>query len=354
MKRTAFCVVVAAVMPLATASLARERQTAGPSSPRIRTLSLVPAQIDAAMVPALLPNADELTAGDAAALYAKAAQMLPSNLNQQQIRAWLRLPLGDVPQAEAQQVLRQAETSLKQVDLGALCKDCNWPPFVPGTMPAHLKECRLLTQLLCLKARLQIAQGQHDDAVGTMRTGLAMARHLGQGPTVVQGLVGVAMAAMALQRIEDIAQTEDSPNLYPALQALSRPLIDLEKPITSELNSLALNPQYNALTRAAMQRQLEQSFERVRQLMHRLDRDVAALQCIEALRHYAATHDGQLPPQLGDIPGIEVPDDPTTQKPFGYRQDGSKAVLDAAAPEGGQARDAVRYEITLSPKSPAR
>lgn len=349
MKRTVIYALIAAMLVVPMASPARQRQTTGSSSPRIRTLALAPAPIDAARSYSLLPSADELTNGDAVALYTKAAQALPGNLNQQQIHNWLRTPLDKLPQAEAQQVVQQAQTSLQQVELGSRCKDCNWPPFTPGTNPAHLKEYRALAQLLCLKARLQMLQNQYDDAVSSMRTGLAMARHVGESPTLVQGMVGVAMAAQVLRNVEDIAQFKGGPNLHPALEALPRPLIDLEKPIASELSSLASNPQYNVLVRVAMRRHLKESHARVRQLMHRLDRNVAALQCIEVLRHYAATHDGQLPKQTTDITDTTVPKNPETQKPFGYRLDGSKAILDAAAPQGGRPRDAVRYEITLAP-----
>jgi len=93
---------------------------------------------------------------------------------------------------------------------------------------------------------------------------------------------------------------------------------------------------------------LEESYTRVRQLMHRVDGTVAALRSIEALRHYAATHAGQLPAQLSDITDIVAPNDPATGKPFSYHRGGSKAMLEAAAPKGGGPRDAVHYEITVA------
>jgi hypothetical protein len=82
--------------------------------------------------------------------------------------------------------------------------------------------------------------------------------------------------------------------------------------------------------------------------MNRLEGDVAALQCLEALRHYAASHSGQLPKQLSEITGVQVPADPGTGKPFAYRYDGSKAVLEVSAPKGGTPRDSTRYEITVA------
>ena len=216
-------------------------------------------------------------------------------------------------------------------------------------MPANLREYRTLTFLLCLEACLQMAQGQYDNALATIQTGLAASKHIGEAPTVVQGMVGVAMAAMTLRCLEDMAQAPDSPNLHAALEDFPQPLVDLEIPIAAKLNNLKSNKQYNVLTRAMMRRQLEKSYTRLRQLMHRLDGTVAALQGIEALRHYAATHASQLPAQLSDITDVVIPDNPVTGKPFSYRREGAKAMLEAAAPKGGRPRDAVRYEITIAP-----
>jgi hypothetical protein len=299
------------------------------------------------------PSIDEplpayLTDEDGAAFYAKAAQALPSALNYQQIHTWLRVPLADLPQAQAQRILQQAQTSLDHVARGTRCKACNWPPFKPGTMPAHHKEYRMLTQLINLKARLQIAQGRFDEAIATMEANLAMAKHVGEAPTVMQGMIGVAMAAMTLQRVEDLAQTKGAPNLHEALKTLPRPLVDLNVPMSSELKSLETNKQFNVLTRAVMRRHLQTSFDRVRLLMHRLDGTVAALQTIEGLRHYAATHDGQLPAQLADITDIAIPNNPVTQEPFIYKHSGPRAVLEVPASKGGTPRDAVHYEITMA------
>lgn len=348
MKRTVTCSLIALVSVLPAGVQAATRQKAAPDSPRIRFLVLVPAQIDPTRADALLPKPEELTDGDGAAFYAKAAQALPRTLNEQQIRSWLKAPLADLPRAQIQSTLQPAQASLDHGARGAVCKGCNWPPFTPGTMPANLKEYRMLIQLICLRARLQIAQGQFDAAIPTVRTGLAMAKHVGESPTVMQGMVGVAMAAMTLQCVEDLAQVQNSPNLYEALKALPRPLVDLNVPMSSELNNLESNKQYNVLTRATMRRHLRNSFDRVKLLMHRLDATVGALQAIEGLRHYAAAYDGRLPAQLADIADVEIPNNPVTQQPFLYKRRGMQAILEISAPQGAKPRETIRYEITLA------
>ena len=61
----------------------------------------------------------------------------------------------------------------------------------------------------------------------------------------------------------------------------------------------------------------------------RTDRQFAAIRCIEALRLYAATHNGELPATLDEIKEVPIPLNPMTGKPFPYHLEGKKAVLDA-------------------------
>jgi hypothetical protein len=50
----------------------------------------------------------------------------------------------------------------------------------------------------------------------------------------------------------------------------------------------------------------------------RRDRAVALLRVIEALRLYAAAHQGALPSSLDKVDAVPIPLDPTTGKPFVY------------------------------------
>lgn len=83
----------------------------------------------------------------------------------------------------------------------------------------------------------------------------------------------------------------------------------------------------------------------------RLDRQLAMLQTIEALRAHAAAHDGKLPASLDELDAAEMPaaQDPTTGKPFAYRvEDGARrATLESPAPAGESPRMGLRVELTL-------
>ena len=51
----------------------------------------------------------------------------------------------------------------------------------------------------------------------------------------------------------------------------------------------------------------------------RVDRQLDVAQTIEAIRLYAAGHQGSLPPSLDAITEAPVPIDPVTGKPFNYK-----------------------------------
>jgi hypothetical protein len=88
---------------------------------------------------------------------------------------------------------------------------------------------------------------------------------------------------------------------------------------------------------------------KVRRLQTRLEQRVGLLRCVEALRLYAAAHDGRLPAKLADV-GVPLPDDPVTGKPFRYRLDGETADV-RGSPRKGQETVAlfnVRYEVTVA------
>lgn len=347
MKRSTIFSFSVVVLVIAT-TLQASASAAATSGPRVTALVLQPSRFETGKSYSLLPKTEELTEGDAAPLYDKAVADMPQNMNTGQLRQWTRVPLAELPQGQVQAFLQQAQPTLQSIAKAARCKSCTWPAFQAGTMPSNLSAYRQLTYIVCLKARLEIARKQYDAALATMQSGLAMARHIGDAPTIIQGLVGLAMASMVFRSVDDLAQAPGSPNLYAGLKALPTPLIDLEKPIAAELKALESNTQYNALVRNQMRKQMEEGFVGVRRTSSRSAAEIDARQCIEALRHYAATHDGKLPAQLGDIAGVELPNDPVTQKPFMYSLDGTKALLETSVPEGGRPRDAMRYEITVA------
>lgn len=77
----------------------------------------------------------------------------------------------------------------------------------------------------------------------------------------------------------------------------------------------------------------------------RLDRKVAALRVVEALRLHAGA-EGRLPGSLEEVKIVPIPDDPLTGRPFAYRLDGDTAVLIGPMPKGPE-KLGLEYRITL-------
>ena len=74
-----------------------------------------------------------------------------------------------------------------------------------------------------------------------------------------------------------------------------------------------------------------------RRVQGRFEQRVALLCNIEAIRMYAAAHDGKFPDTL-DASGVPVPADPFTGKSFSYTRDGTIATLST---------NGIRFEIVL-------
>ena len=83
-----------------------------------------------------------------------------------------------------------------------------------------------------------------------------------------------------------------------------------------------------------------------RRYLVRLDRLIDAARTVEAIRDYAASHDGLPPAELADC-RLPVPDDVATGRPFGYAADGRTFVLTAAPPEGADRLNGFVWSVTL-------
>jgi hypothetical protein len=78
----------------------------------------------------------------------------------------------------------------------------------------------------------------------------------------------------------------------------------------------------------------------------RIERKLAAMRAIEALRMHAA-NGGQLPDKLDQVKVVPVPNDPGTGQPFEYERDGQTATLISRVPGEPIAMTGLRYRVTL-------
>ena len=90
------------------------------------------------------------------------------------------------------------------------------------------------------------------------------------------------------------------------------------------------------------------ALQKVRIAQGRLEQKIALLRHVEALRMYAAAHDGKLPEKLADV-DVPLPLDPFIGKPFRYELKDGVAHLRGTPPKGYEeiAIYNLHYEITI-------
>ncbi len=447
----------------------------------------------------LVPERKDQVRGNAALFYHRAIQMLIQDRGSraaedqrvpgqkliaidEQVANWASKPLGELPREEAKELIaNRFNQVLSEVDLGASRATCDWEfdqrtEGIAMLLP-EIQEMRSLARLVAVKARLAILEGQTVEAMHWIETGLTMGRHVSQGPTLIQSLVGIAIDSVMSQCLLDLIQAPGTPSLYWALADRPRPFIDPRYPFEGEryllekelpeLKDLAshvwsadearrfadeLQRKLYALSSdqatiakgaaedtfsfgrrlgiAAMSAKLypeakksllaqgwaeekikampviqvaclhtileyqklrddtykwlnlpyPQSYDKIDQAMQatmanklknplltmfslltpalnsarmaflRLDRQFDALQAMEAIRLYAHSHHGTLPPSLEAITEVPVPMDPATGKPFEYQVTGETATLTSPVPPGGPDHPSLKinYRLTLA------
>ncbi|MFI5460075.1 MAG: hypothetical protein ACHRXM_32045 [Isosphaerales bacterium] len=473
---------------LVSTTLAREEDAEHPAV----AIVLRPA---AEPVPALkyriLPERSTQIPGNAAIFYHRAILMFQDTrqrtrrakespaTEEQASGQWITGPLNAIPHDQARQWLETYRSSLHETELGARRLTCNWE-FDSRTegielMLPEMQEMRALGRLVALRARFAVLDGKIDEAVYWIQTGYAMARHVSEGPILIQSLVGVSLSELMAKVLEDLIQAPGTPSLYWALANRPRPFIDMtaayegerfdlerEVPQLRELDGVPWSVEKARMFTAELQEKLFkfaglaarapsasgsggvqdwsyklglaalvaqaypeakraliaqrrpaaqveampavqvaalhtfQSYQQLRDDVFkwtglpyyqaykamdgssttrqshanmnmllklftmllpairsvqvaqlRADRHLDAIECIEAIRLYAAAH-GQFPRKLEEISEAPAPIDPATGHPFDYRVEGDRAILSAPSPPG--APDIPQFKINYELK----
>ncbi len=227
MTRSPFALVLLFAAPLAVAQLPPVRLTVEPA-----------AEPKPALRYELLPSARERVSGNAALHYAKAMLARPpidkakGPEEEKKLVAWEEADLVKLPVGDVKKHLQGYATSFRELEHGTRCKTCEWDT-APASGPAALDQAvatqtplRELARMLSLRVRVELAEKRYDDAVASIRTGLQYGKHVGEGPTLIQMLVGHALVAVFLKRAEDLSACPGAQSLYWGLATLPRPLID--------------------------------------------------------------------------------------------------------------------------------
>jgi hypothetical protein len=199
----------------------------------------------------LLPAFIELKPGNAAVFYNKIsageARFFSDEKMWDDIYDWLDAPLSESKKKEIKSisVVNDWIWYLRLIKRAAQCEYCDWQVPIReygfGTTLAEIQHTRRYALLLTAYAKLQIAEGKYDDAMQTLQAGYSLGRHVANGPTFVNNLIGCAIVNMMSERMRELIQQPEAPNLYWALTDLPRPIIDFRSGIDAEYGSLFIN-----------------------------------------------------------------------------------------------------------------
>ncbi len=183
---------------------------------------------------------------------------------------YLTMPLAELPLDELK---NYGGAALKQADYAARLTTPDWQILHKmkrdgiNLLLPEVQWLRHLGAALKVRFRAEVAGRRFDDAIRTAKTMLALARHLGEHPTMIAELVGVAIAYQGIGPLEEMIGQPGCPNLYWALTQLPEPLIDLRHGVQGErvfiATELALLDDRAPMTAA----QLERAVKKVQELL---------------------------------------------------------------------------------------
>ncbi len=272
-------------------------------------------------------------------LYEKAIGGLGPDVPVRRLADWLRIDGAGFPVEEAIETLALFDFPLAQLELASKCSQCAWPKVKVGAMVPHLTELRHLIFLVALKARIQIEQRRFAEAGASLQVGMVLAYHLGQAPLVIQGMVASAMESVLGRQLRQWVQTPGGPSLYGAIAALPPSLVDMDRQFQYEADHLSFLQRL--MYKQTKKQILDPAQARTLFLQKIANRGLAALQTVEALRHYASTHQGRFPQTLAELT-LAVPNDPTTGQPFVYRLEQGTAIIEST-PKGASPKESLQY-----------
>lgn len=192
----------------------------------------------------LLPLESELNPGNAAPIYLRLGQVVSAEalreLEEKPV-AWLAAPLDRFPAAEARKFVDSWSGRTSLIEIGARRRSCEWDyplleqrEHVSSILLPDAQMMRVWGRLSAVKARVEVAERKVDEALRTIQTGIAFGRHVGDGPFLINNLVGMATIRAMLNPIDELISGPDAPSLYWPLTALPRPLIPIREALANE------------------------------------------------------------------------------------------------------------------------
>ncbi len=189
----------------------------------------------------LLPELRELNPGNPIEGYLKCYlekyQFVFDEAQFDRRKTLLAMPLDEVPGPDVREL---GHFTLRRVDVAARLDKPDWQILLKlredgfSTLLPDVQAMRTLGRALEVRFRAEIAAGRVDDALRTAKTMFAMARHMGEHPTLIGDLVGMAIAFTTINPLELVLEQPGCPNLYWALANLPDPLVSIKTGLEGE------------------------------------------------------------------------------------------------------------------------
>jgi hypothetical protein len=201
----------------------------------------------------LLPRLRDRVAGNAATDYRRAALLRPSwprdpkesRAQDEMIQKWEDGPVDKLPVADVRKFLSGYSASFRALDFAAKCDRCDWEltqHLSPNNFDMFLPEVqqyRELTRMNRLRVREALAANDFPAAAEYLRAGFRMGKDVGEGPILINMLVGIALTAIYQGEIDRWLERPDAPNLYWALATLPHPFVDPKPALEGEARLVA-------------------------------------------------------------------------------------------------------------------
>ncbi len=168
--------------------------------------------------------------------------------NEEKRYNWLKMPLAELPADVREQAGIKDGIAYDPpyarlmvfLDQAARMNRIEWNDWINyrhdgiyALLP-EVQKLRALAPVLVLRMRGEVKNGEFDRAAVTAKTLLGMARMLQTNPTLIADLVGIAIATMTLNALEEAVQQPGCPDLLWSFTDLPAPLIDIRTGLGGE------------------------------------------------------------------------------------------------------------------------
>ena len=152
-------------------------------------------------------------------------------------------PLQEIPALSLRNYLEKLAPVFRELEAAAKKSTCDWElenrideEGIAVLFP-EIQSMRELAAILKFRCHLHLIEGKTLEALHDIRIGFTMAVHVGNGPSLIQSLVGIAIFMIFSNELDLLLQQPDAPNLYWSLTALPPRMIDMRRGMEGEIRS---------------------------------------------------------------------------------------------------------------------